>query len=347
MKNCIFEKKDFKLCNVPVPKGYPQSQTHCGIYLYNGYYYLCSSPYPNKKRPRWQVYLRYAIKKITFGIIPYFKDGEIYENPCLYVGKSNDLQDIPTCFEPFVPFPLQGTPEKLNGLPAFNSDPDIFIEEGKLFFLNRTVYRTKILEHGYESKTKIWLIRGAIKDNNFNLEEIDVMKFEKCPLISPCITKYMGRYIFTYLDTNSAIDANTFKGLYIQKVDDISELSDNHHYDKVNVHSGDFLPWHMSLFEYEGKLYTIIACVKKGDLSRKICQMLGEFNDDLTELNIFETPLTDYHSYRGAALVRDDGMFILYNTTLWEKIEGSKSVDGRDIIVAQMPFKELLSKIRQ
>lgn len=347
MKSPIFQKKDFTLCDVPVPKGYPQSQTHCGIFFSDGHYYLCSSPYPNKKLPRWQVYFRIAIQKLSFGVLGKSKDGEMYENPCLYVGKSSSSLDVPTMFVPFSPFPLQETPEKYQGLPAYNSDPDLFIENGKMYILNRTVYRTKLLEHGYESKTKISLIKGNLEGGKFTLEGVDSLKYGNNSYISPCLTKYRGKYLFSYLDTNSAIDANTFEGLYIQKADNISELSDNHHYEKVKVNSGDFLPWHMSLFKYEGKLFTIIACVKKGDLSRKTWQMLGVFNEGLTELYIYETPLTDYRSYRGSALVRDDGMFILYSTTIWEKIEGGKSVDGREIIVTQMPFKELLSRIRQ
>ena len=347
MKSPIFQKSDFTLCDVPVPKGYPQSQTHCGIFLYNGLYYLCSSPYPNKKRPRWQVYFRIAIKKLSFGVLGKFKDGEMYENPCLYVGKCKLPNKIPTDFIPIPPFPLQNTPEKYNDLPAYNSDPDLFIEEGKIYVLNRTVYRTKILEHGYESKTRVSLIRGTIEGEKYTLNGVDSLKYDSNPYISPCLTKFRGKYIFTYLDTNSAIDANTFEGLYIQKVNAISELSEKKQFEEVKVQSGDFLPWHMSIFEYDGKLFSIIACVKKGDISRKIWQMLGIFNEELTELKIYETPLTDYRSYRGAALVREDGMFILYNTTVWEKIKGSKSVDGRDVIVAQMPFKELLSKIRQ
>ena len=74
--------------------------------------------------------------------------------------------------------------------------------------------------------------------------------------------------------------------------------------------------------------------------------MFGEFNEDLTELVIYPTPLTDYNSYRGAAVVRDDGVFVLYSTVLWEHIKGSKSVDGRDVILAQCAFSDLLNRIK-
>ena len=75
--------------------------------------------------------------------------------------------------------------------------------------------------------------------------------------------------------------------------------------------------------------------------------MLGEFNQDLSCLKIYQTPLTDYSSYRGAACVNKNGEFVLYNTTVHEKIAGSKSVDGRDVIMAHMQFDKLLGIIRE
>ena len=74
--------------------------------------------------------------------------------------------------------------------------------------------------------------------------------------------------------------------------------------------------------------------------------MLGEFADDFSSLRVYKTPLTDYNSYRSSAIVHD-GQFILYNSTVDEKIPGGKSVDGREIIVAEMPFKDVISKLRQ
>ena len=82
-------------------------------------------------------------------------------------------------------------------------------------------------------------------------------------------------------------------------------------------------------------------------IGHRCWQMLGEFDDDLTYLKIYRTPLTDYASYRGAACVTDSGLFVLYSTTVHEKIKGSKSVDGRDVIMAKMPFNELLRMLKE
>ena len=99
------------------------------------------------------------------------------------------------------------------------------------------------------------------------------------------------------------------------------------------------------MFTYKEKLYAIIACVLKGDSSH-VWQMIGAFNETLTKLKIYSRPLTDYNSYRGAAIVLD-GKFILYTTTLNDRVPGSVSIDGRDIIVAETNFEDLLTKITE
>ncbi len=344
MNNPIFKREDFVLCDVPVPQGYPQSQTHSGVAWYDGRLYLTSTPYPNRRLSRWRIYFNVLLRKLSNGML--IKDAEIYENPCLYVSDKNQLSEIPTTFSPLAPFPLMDTPKKEYGLPAFNSDPDIFIENGHCYILNRTVCRTRLLKHGYECKTKIFLIIGEVGKETFELKKIQQIKEWNKPYVSPCLIKHNGKYILSYLDTNSAIDAKSFCGLYLQQLSALDNLSRCNEYKEIKISAGRLLPWHMSLFSSRGRLYSIIACVKRNDKSRKIWQMLGEFNDNLTELTIYRTPLTDYQSYRGSAFVREDGLFVLYNTTLWENVQGSKSVDGRNIIVATKSFYELLKEIR-
>lgn len=345
MNNPIFARKDIQLCDVPVPAGYPQSQTHSGIFLYDGKYYLTTSPYPGKKYSITEIRLRSIIRRLSFGYLCRSKSGEIYENPCIYIGSSNN-GEAPTVFKPMSDRSLMNTPEPVYGLPSFNSDPDIFIENNRVYILNRSVYRTKLLKSGYESITDIFLIEGNVSHERFKMESIKLIKEWEKPYASPCLTKFRNKYIFTYLDTNSALDGKTFEGLFMQELDAISELAGNHSYKEVKVNSGDMLPWHMSLFSYKGVLYTIIACVKKGDKSRKLWQMLGVFNDDLTELTVFQTPITDYNSYRGAACVREDGIFVLYSTVWWEHLKGAKSVDGKDVVMAQCDFMVLLKTIK-
>lgn len=333
------------MCDVPVPAGYPQSQTHSSIYYYEGRYYLTTSPYPGKKYSVFQMRIRGIMKRLSCGRLCRSKSGEVYENPCFYEGiGTNDK--APVTFRLFSERPLMDTPEPIFGLPAFNSDPELFIENGRAYILNRAVYRTKLFNSGYECLTDIFLIEGNLGYERFKLDTIKLIKEWEKPYASPCLIKFKTKYLFSYLDTNSALDATTFNGLYLQELDAIGELAYNQTYRRIKVNSGNLLPWHMSLFSYRDKLYTIIACVRKGDKTRKIWQMFGEFNDELTELSIYPKPLTDFNSYRGAALVRDDGRFILYSTVLWEQIKGTKSIDGRDVVLAECDFSKLQTALK-
>jgi hypothetical protein len=341
----IFQRSDFQLCDVPVPEGYPQSQTHAGVFLYDGVFYMTTSPYPNKRYSRWKSLCRIALRKLSCGLFNEV-DGEYYENPCLYKGETTNVSDIPVRFKPLADNPLVRTPESLNGLPAYNSDPDLFVEDGTFYILNRTLYRTKMLEHGYESRTIVSLIAGELRDDSFVHIGTRQIKEWNLPFTSPCLTKYRGKYVFSFLDTNSAIDSSTFNGIFFQSVNSIEDLSIDNQYVKIDVDSDVMLPWHMSLFQYKGTLYTVIACVRKGDPERKIWQMLGTFSEDLTELKVFPVPLSDYNSYRGSACVREDGLFILYNTTVCEQVVGSDSIDGRDVILAFKPFDDLIKEVR-
>ena len=338
----IFYKKDFYLCNVKVPDGYPQSQTHAGIALYRGRFYLTCSPYPVKKYSRLVAHCISLLQMVSSGRWGKMIDAEKFENPMLYVGASENGVP-PTVFEPLYPFPLIDTPLPVYGMPAYNSDPDVFIEDGNVYILNRTYYRRPTIKGANEREVIISLIRGSVIDNSFHLIDISEFKKSSYSIISPCLIKYRDNYLFMYLETNSAIDGHSFDGLYMQQSGTIFGLKGEIENKKIDIESGNFLPWHMSLFTYKERLFAIVVCVEKGDNSH-LWQMLGEFDEDLTRLRIFPKPLTDYNSYRGAAIVVN-GEFILYTSTLNDKVQGSKSVDGRDIIMARINMDYLLNNV--
>lgn len=341
----IFNKKDFTLCNVPVPQGYPQSQTHAGIAYHNGRFYLTCSPYPVKKYSWFKSHWLSMLRKVSSGRWGRMLDAEKYENPMLYVGVGR--KEAPaTIFEPLYPFPLMETPMPVYGMPSYNSDPDIFIEEDKVYILNRTYYRRTSEKGLNEKEVIISLIKGSLNENGFQLMDISEFKKSEDSLISPCLIKYRGKYLFMSLETNSAIDGHSFDGIYMQQSDTIHGLRGELEKKKITIQCEKLLPWHMSLFTYKERLFAIVACVVAGDKSH-IWQMLGEFNQDLTMLTIHPKPLTDYNSYRGAAIVDQYDQFLLYSTTLNDKVHGSKSVDGRDIIVASRPMKEVLNELKE
>lgn len=346
----IFTKNDFTLCYVPVPKEYPQSQTHSGIAYVpkklGGYqYWLITSPYPNIKRPLIITYLHILLKKIFGKAL--FKEiiGEDFENPMLYFAnnKSNGLP--PTEFIPYPFNPLMNKPTDKYGLGSFCSDPDIFILKNKFFILNRETIRKS-----FDQRTgkldyilRINLINGSIKDDMFHIINIESKFDSNDNAISPCLTYFQNKYRYLYLVTNSYNTGGNFQKLVLRSDQSIEGKFDDEKI--INVDNGKYEPWHFSVFQHMDKLYAIVACILKGQKGR-CYQMFGEFDDSLERLTIFQKPLTEIKSYRGSACVREDGMFVLYSSTVNENLKGSKSVDGRDIIMAHMPFESLLSKVK-
>lgn len=344
--NAIFNKKDFILCEVPVPKGYPQSQTHAGISLIdNDTYLLTTSPYPCIKENIILVYLKAILRKMTGGILyKRIPHGEFYENPLLFIGKSNG-NSPPTKFIPYISNPLMETPKDVYGMGSYCSDPDIFIEGNKVFILNRESVRTPyVTQNGTNIKLKINIIKGLFVENIFRIINIEEFVDSCCDLVcSPCLTFYKNKYRYIYLVSSSYNTGLPCDKLVVRSDHSIEGRFTETH--KVKIIKGEFEPWHMSVFQHKDILYSIITCIKRGEKQR-CYQMLGEFNSDLTSLFIYKTPLVYLNSYRGSACVREDGLFVLYSTTVHEKILGSKSVDGRDVIMTSISFDSLLERLK-
>lgn len=334
--NVVFNREDFTLCKVPVPKSYPQSQTHCGIAYFNGMYYMTTSPYPNPIRPKWFRYIAAALKKLTFGKINYLYLGEDFENPMLYEAVAFSEKQIPIGFKLVKGSPLMHKPNDLYGAGSFCSDPDLSINDGKICVLNRTTVR------GYSEQncdTIVHLIKGNVENGRFVVENKETLFHEGYK--SPSLIKIGETYYYFCLDTNSYNTGEPCKALLVRESTDMVEWSKAK---SIDLDKGIYEPWHMSVFKYDGKLYAIIACVKQGE-GHRCWQMLGEFDEIISSLKLYQTPLTDYWSYRGSAMVRDDGEFVLYNTTVREKVKGGTSVDGREVMMAHMPFVELLKAL--
>lgn len=334
----VFNREVFSLCKVPVPKGYPQSQTHCGIAYDKGCYFLTTSPYPNPNRPKWLKYLAAIIWKLSFKKINILYNGEDFENPMLYEGVDFSESQIPVGFKLVEGSPLMEKPKDIYGAGSFCSDPDISIIDGKICVLNRTTVRGNSERKG---ETIVHLIKGDVENGSFIIHKNIPFFYEGYK--SPCLTKIGERYYYFCLDTNSYNTGEPCKKLLLRESKDMVEWSEAKN---VFIDKGTYEPWHMSVFKYGEKLYAVMACVKSGE-SHRCWQMLGEFDETLGSLKIYQTPLSDYRSYRGAAIVRNDGEFILYNTTVQETMKGGKSVDGREVIMAHMPFEKLMKLLHK
>lgn len=339
----IFLKSEFTLCNVPVPKGYPQSQTHVGVSRLCGQLFLTSSPFPNPIRSKIEIYSKALLRKISKGVFFPLISGEYYENPCLYTAVGNSKVE----FQLMQSRPLMEPLDPYYGYPAFNSDPDLYMEGEDVYVINRAIYRTKLTPEKFRDEyvIRLYLIYGKIDVNRFKYCGTKLISETTLLSVSPSLIKYKGKYILMQLYTNCYNDGNSFDGLRYQKYDNIHELGNRTESFNINVDTKEYIPWHFSLFSFQEKLFAIVACIKRG-IPHRCYQMLGHFSDDLKSLTIYRTPLTDYNSYRGSAFVDEFGNLCLYSTTVNEYIKGGKSVDGREIIFAKKSFNEILVDIK-
>lgn len=345
MKKPIFKKKDFILCDVPAPIGYPQSQTRCGLAIYNGRILLSSSPYPEEADIRKRA-IKKVLRILTKGRLGNLINGEYFENPCLYEGIKNE-EDIPIKFVPLADNPLMPTPPKYKGIPSFCSDPQVFVDNDKVCVFNRIIRREPIQSNGtvkYHYLTDIYKIDGELNKGSFIITDINIFRQFSTPCISPTIIRFREWYYFMYVDSNSYNDGETFGSFYFIKSKTLEGLKTEKVVHRIQFEQDSLLPWHFSLFEYKDKLYAIVACVERG-IKKRCIQMLGVISDDIENLRLYEHPLTTMNSYRSAAMVLDDGRFVLYNATVNEFYNNDKSVDGRNIVMANMLFDEMLNSV--
>ena len=334
----VFDDKDFELCVLPLPEGYPNSWTHASIEYVkdsvNGFqYFFACSPYPN-----------YDDK---------------YENPMFYYANARKGNRPPIVFIPYDGNPLQETPEC-----GYNSDPDVVYLDSNLYVLNRTYIR-----HEIESAT---IQKCNVSDGKFCFSSpILIYDSEQEPkhfgfgdykptLISPSIIKYMHGLRCYQLATNSYNDNSECKGVIVMKGN--NPISDHgftvEKIGKIDMPEGA-KPWHIDVFNYHGKLFAIICAyihpnkfilkipyLRRFYLKERYCTQYLAVSDDGINFKAYDKPLTSINSYRSSAFVREDGLFVLYISTLAYRPKGNVSEDGRNIMVAYKPFCEILNSLK-
>lgn len=333
----VFQEKNFELCSLPLPSGYPNSWTHAGIeYVkegYNGYkYFLTCSPYPN-----------------------YDDD---YENPMFYYANPREGDVPPIKFIAYKNNPLQDDPG--NG---YNADPDVVFVDTNLYVINRPYLRpdsvwVNIQKCGIDSGDFSFDKPTSLYDNKHEPNNFGFAPSVKNTLISPSIIKYEDEYRIYHLATNSYNDNTDCKGVVVMVSDVIDGEYSYKYYETGTISMVSAKPWHFDVFKYQDKLYAIICAYVHEDQfiehipiiarfvshERKCFQYLAE-SDDGINFTVFNKPLTTVNSYRSSAFVREDGMFVLYISTLGYKPKGNLSEDGRNIMMAYKPFEQILRDV--
>lgn len=306
----IIGNRSYKWCSIPVPPNYPrQSQTHPSIVFssakWNGYsHWMATTPYPDSNTR--------------------------YENPCIY--KSNDsINFLPINKNPILDYP---------GNYAYNSDPELFFHEDKLFCIVRENENANYLR-------EIKLV-SSLDGNDWSLPEtIYTSNDENRQLLSPSYIKREEKHLIYFLNGDAGIGRNgKCTGIEIIESNSLNadfKLSALGIF--TNKNDVKIEPWHFDLFEYEGRLYMILCGRDKGKITfRNPMYTYLAVSDDYVNFMIFPMPIVKHlKSYRPSAYIDNEGVVCLYFS-----ITGCFFSDNSDRNIAQtlIPFHELLEDVK-
>jgi hypothetical protein len=181
------------------------------------------------------------------------------------------------------------------------------------------------------------------------IDQLDVENYN-IHIMSPAWAFINGKY--TIFDINSGsynyADKNN-ECMYIRMsqaqtlgLDAMAEVR------KIGILGHQIEPWHLSVFEYAGRYYSIICGTTRGVPSISSGRIyLAEFDANVKNLFIYSKPLFELRAYRSDAYVDENGLFVLYANTFEDTSYGGYSgTQGKDIFVASMDFETLLKKLR-
>lgn len=277
--------------------------------------------------------------KLWLVMSPYPGFNDDYENPCVYRSDDSLGESIPSTFIPYSANPLVG---KIGdpGDISFNADPDIITHEGKVYVLNRPWQRAT-------APSDLWVEYFESTDDgagNLTGFTTPVRLYTAVDNVinslgagSPAIVFWNNNFRIYDLITASWNSVDGY--CYGMRIMDSPTMGLNSHssYTFGRFYGYKLEPWHMSVFEHAGKLYSIMCAKTRGYNGQDSGRIyLGEFDSTGTDLYIHRKPLTDFNSYRGDAYIDDDGNFILYSINYPE----------RSVRVSSIPFDELLNKVR-
>ena len=306
----VIGNQKYQWCSIPVPEGYPkQSQTHPAIVFspekWNEFsYWIATTPYPDED-----------IK---------------FENPCIY--KSNDsVNFLPVNNNPILDYP---------GNNAFNSDPELFFHNSKLYCIVRENENANYLR-------EIKLLSSSNGNDWTVPETIYVSNDEERQLLSPSYLKRDGKHYIYFLSGDAGIGRDG-KCSGIEVI--VSENNDPTDFKPfltgnfINKDEVKIEPWHFDLFEYRGRLYMILCGRDKNKTTfRNPMYTYLAVSDDYVNFSIFPQPIIRHlKSYRPSAFLDDSGILHIYFSIIGSFL---KDRSDRNIGYTSINFRNLLEKI--
>lgn len=225
---------------------------------------------------------------------------------------------------------IADTPEK-----GYNSDPNIYVENNRVFFLWRECHTPLCDSLGCVNATVGgWIDNGKLTKKQVlcsnNSHELDI---EQCPiLINHDGAYYIYAAWYQYEPERKNMGVAIWKGISLDNPD--FELQETIPFEtiytvdkKLNIPLFGhlfYVPkplrhdlWHFDLFEYAGKLY-MVSVAEKGD------NIMLSVADDWMHFSTFRKPLVNNHYaenyygyrqnyYKPTAFIKDDTLHLFYS----------------------------------
>ncbi len=309
----IFKEINMTTCFLPHPAGYTYAPTHIGVDY---------SATPVKGARVWA----------SFSPYPGFNDD--FENPCVVY--ANDYVDFPTQFTAYPNNPIFEKPD--TGEPndlSFNADCDLMIKGNDIHVTNRPWFRTSLGTVNVRND----YFKGIGTNSLTGFEPLETL-YEGLDVIgSPSLVGFNDKFrIYDFITNAWNSPTGKLNRMRIWEGDTLGTNS------LTELNDGCILgyriqPWHLSVFNHNGKLYSIVCANEDGTTGAQTGRIyLGEFDPTGQDLYIYRKPLTDFVTYRSDAYVNEDGLFVLY-AAYFENNE-------RRILADAMDFDLLLKKIK-
>jgi len=289
---------------------------------------------------------------------PYYEANPDVENPILCYGVAND--DKPPTNWVFY-CEVNGKPEY-----GYNSDPTMFFREEELNTFWRENHTTRTHSDGFERATYGCII--SQKDSHYYKNPIlyEKSSFEDKE-VSPAIIKSESGYTayaihFRFRNPKLHFKNNVLEiisnkllwifslleifsekrsyGVSIWKSKAIDEKFNYVKTTKIKNLNKLYKPWHIDVFEHDGKLYSVI---QTNQCNADICLAVSEDNETFTMYNkplITNQNINKLGIYKPTAFVHKD-IFYLYYTA-----QNKNNRALNKMYLTKMPFTEVISKLQ-
>lgn len=243
---------------------------------------------------------------------------------------------------------------------GYNSDPNLYYEDGKMFVYWRENDTERLLARGLHRGTfvKVYTVTGVEEyEKPVLVEDKEYEDKETCPTFIKIGNEYLAygmhlvfknekfigkpffQKLFVYTDLFGFYSQQKFKGVALWKSD--SPIIPYKYEQSVKFTNCNRLyhPWHMDLFQYEGVIYAIVQTNQgNGD----IC--LARSTDGI-HFSFYKQPLITNNSCGGIEIYKPTALVVKGKIYVYYTFQSPECEKYNMLYVTSMDFQKLLEKL--